>query len=332
MAKFSILLPFIPRRSRQAIPFAELVSHTHAVRLWQGQALAVEPHQTFVHLAAAGIRVPVGLGVTLMPLRHPMEAALQARSVAQATGAPMVAGYGPGGKVFQTNVMGAPYRSQLTAVREYLTLVRGLLDGKTMEFQGEYFSYFGQLPPCPAPLVEVGLGVLRPGAARVAGEVADVAITWLTPASYIRDVIRPALTEGAQAAGRPVPRIAAIVPVALAHQDRDLTEVVLASNQAHLNAPHYRDMLRRAGIDLPGDDLGAMAKAAVAGGAFIFASPDEVADRMQEFLAAGVDEIVLNVTGVRSAISVAAAQQELERLLQLTESLAGPPPRFGRTT
>jgi alkanesulfonate monooxygenase SsuD/methylene tetrahydromethanopterin reductase-like flavin-dependent oxidoreductase (luciferase family) len=331
MAKFSILIPFMPRRPRQAAPFAELVSRTHATRLWQGQALLAEPHQTFVHLAATGVRVPAGIGVSLMPLRHPYEAALQARSVAQATGAPMVAGFGPGGKSFQTNVLGAPYRSQLTAVREYLTLVRSFLDGKLVEFRGEYFNCNAQLPLCPAPPVEVGLGVLRPGAARVAGEVADAAITWLTPASYIRDVIRPALEEGAQAAGRAVPRIVAIVPVAFASDDRDLADLVIASSGAHLNAPHYRDMLRRAGVDLPSGDPRTTAKATAAGGAFLYGAPDEVLERVCEFLEVGVDEVVLNVTGVRNLISSAAAEQELEQLLQITEPLVSSG-RSGRTT
>ncbi|MBB6551248.1 hypothetical protein HD593_006043 [Nonomuraea rubra] len=35
--------------------------------------------------------------------------------------------------------------------------------------------------------------MLRPGMARAAGTRADAAITWLTPPSYVRDVLAPAL-------------------------------------------------------------------------------------------------------------------------------------------
>ena len=185
-----------------------------------------------------------------MPFRHPLEAALQARSLAVTTGHPVVAGFGPGAAVLQKSVLGAPYASPLTAVREYLTIVGGLLAGQAVEHQGEYFSCRINMGWQPGPPVELGLGVLRPAMARLAGELADVAITWLTPAGYLRDVIVPALREGARAAGRPVPRLAAIVPVALSAPDRDPADLVLAANSGHLSMPHYQDMLRRSGIEV----------------------------------------------------------------------------------
>lgn len=95
MTAYSVLIPFLPRLPEQVLPYAALVHWTHAQRLWQGQSLMVEPHHGFVHAAGAGFRVPTGLGVTLMPLRHPYEAALQARSLALATGQPVVATSGP---------------------------------------------------------------------------------------------------------------------------------------------------------------------------------------------------------------------------------------------
>ncbi|WP_327681793.1 LLM class flavin-dependent oxidoreductase [Streptomyces sp. NBC_00467] len=315
MSTISVLMPFMPTRSEQALPLAALVQHSAAYRLWQGQALIVEPHQTFSHLAASGFRVPVGTGVTLMPFRHPYEAALQARSLALATGHPMVAGYGPGAAVLQRSVLGAPYASPLTAVREYLTIVGGLLAGRQVEHDGEYFACHVELVPEPAPPVEVGLGVLRPRMARVAGEVADVAITWMTPPRYLRDVIVPALREGAQAAGRPVPRLVAMVPLALGAPDRDPVELLLAGNAGHLKLPHYQDMLRRSGIDVDPNDLAGSAKAVIAGRAFVSGDADEILAVLDEYRAAGVDEIVLNVTGLCRRYGLPTALGELETLL-----------------
>ncbi|MFD7414018.1 LLM class flavin-dependent oxidoreductase [Kitasatospora purpeofusca] len=315
MVTFSILLPFTPARPEQVLPFAALVQWSSAHRLWQGQSVHVEPHQAFAYAAASGFRIPVGTGVTLMPFRHPYEAALQARSLAVATGHPVVAGYGPGAAVLQSSLLGAPYASPLTAAREYLTAVRGLLDDTAPDLAGEYVHLRNDLPPMPTPQVEVGLGVLRPAMARLAGEVADVAITWLTPASYLRDVVVPALREGAARAARPSPRLVAMVPLALAGPGRDPADLALAGNAGHLRLPHYTDMLRRAGLEVDADDTVAGARALVRGRAFLSGDAAELAAALDEYRAAGVDEIVLNVTGLCQRYGVAAALAELETIL-----------------
>ncbi|MEV7545219.1 LLM class flavin-dependent oxidoreductase [Streptomyces sp. NPDC089915] len=315
MTAHSVLIPFLPRRPEQILPYAGLVHWTHAERLWQGQSLMVEPHHGFVHAAGSGFRVPTGLGVTLMPLRHPYEAALQARSLALATGHPVVAGFGPGAPSLQKALLGAPYRSPLTAAREYLTAVRGLLAGEHVRLQGEYVTVDAQLAPFPSAPVELGLGVLRPAMARLAGEVADVAITWLTPASYLRDTVLPALREGAAKAGRPVPRLTAIVPLALTRADRTPGEIAWASNSAHLRLPHYTDMLRKSGIGITGTDPEADARLAVEGGAFLSGDAEGLVARLREYEEAGVDEIVLNVTGVANLYGPQAATEELRAIL-----------------
>jgi alkanesulfonate monooxygenase SsuD/methylene tetrahydromethanopterin reductase-like flavin-dependent oxidoreductase (luciferase family) len=237
-----------------------------------------------------------------MPLRHPLEAAIQARSVAVVTNQPVVTGFGPGAVALQDSLLGRRYGSQLTAVREFATLVRAFLDGEPVAQDGDYFSFHGDLTPTPAPRVDLGLGVLRPAMARVAGEVADVAITWLTPASYLRNQIVPAL----RAADRR-PRLVATVPLALRQPDRDPAQL---ADTVHLRVPHYVDMLRKAGVDTSD-----VARAAVDAGAFVYGDPDEIAKQLTEFAEAGVDEIVLSVTGVCLRHGPKAALAELEAIL-----------------
>jgi alkanesulfonate monooxygenase SsuD/methylene tetrahydromethanopterin reductase-like flavin-dependent oxidoreductase (luciferase family) len=321
MTEYSVLMPFLPRRPEQLLPYAALVEWTGAHRLWQGQAMLVEPFQGFASAAGAGFRVPTGLGVTLMPLRHPYEAAHQVRSLALATGESVVAGFGPGGRSFQISLMGSAYRSPLTAAREYLTVVRGLLAGERVSFQGEYFSCRAAMTPAVAPRIDLGLGVLRPGMARLAGEVADAAITWLTPASYLEGTVLPALREGAAGADRAVPRLTAIVPVALARPDRAPSDMVIASNAAHMRAPHYIDMLKKAGIDISGLELPDAAGRLIDGGAFVHGDLDHVVERLAEYRKAGVEEIILNLTGVFNVHGPKAALDDLKTILA---AVAGP--------
>ncbi len=316
MTEYSVLVPYVPRRPEQVLQYAGMVQWSRAKRLWQGQSMLVESHQQFAFAAGVGFRVPMGVGVTLMPLRHPYEAATQARSVAMSTGQPFVAGFGPGATQFQQNLLGRPYRSQLGAVREYVSIVRQLLDGKTVSTTGEYFSCEGRLAPFPAPRVDVGLGVLRPGMARLAGEVADVVITWLTPAAYLRDTVLPAIRAGAEAAGRQMPRLTAMVPLALQRTDRQPAELALASNGTHIRLPHYIDMLGRSGIVIRGEDQMADAKALVAGSAFLSGDRDELVKQLREYEDVGVDEIVLNMAGVCNLLGPQEALNDFKTILE----------------
>lgn len=316
MTSYSIMMPFMPTQHEQSLSLAGLVRFGAAERLWHGQSLLADSYHTFNYLAGSGFRMPVGFGVSLMPLRHPFEAAVQAQSLAIATGHSVVAGYGPGAAVFQRSVLGEQYARPLTATREYVSIVRGLLDGNTVEYSGEYYSCRLDLPKLDRPRVDIGLGVLRPRMAQLAGEVADVAICWLAPATYIRDVVVPNLDEGAARVERPRPRVVAVVPTALAADGRDPADLVLAGNGGHLRLPHYQDMLRRSGIDIDTEDQREIAERVLRGRAFVSADAGDMADALGEYAAAGADEIVLNATGICQTEGLSATLRDLEGILE----------------
>ncbi|MFF9077682.1 LLM class flavin-dependent oxidoreductase [Streptomyces sp. NPDC014872] len=310
----SVLVPFAPSRAEQVVPFAAFAQWRGAAGLWQGQGLLTEQHQVFAHMCGLGMRLPLGLGVSLMPLRHPVHAALEARSLAAASGHPVTAAFGPGAPAFQKAVLGAAYPSPLTAAREYLGVIRSLLTSGEADLHGTYFSYQGVLPRLPAPPVLLGLGVLRPGMARLAGEVADVAVTWLTPPDYLRDVLLPAVREGAEEAGRPMPRIVSIVPTALDRPGRDTAALLAEGSELHLEASHYQDMLARAGVPVRPDRPQDTVRGALDAGALVNGDAERIAGRVAAYHDAGVDEVVLNCTGVAMRWGPRAVLRDLEEL------------------
>lgn len=316
-ASRSVLVPFGPVRPQQLLPFAALAQWSGSAALWQGQAAGTDPFQNFTYAATLGFPTPVGTAVSLMPFAHPFDAAMRTATMVAATGNPASVCFGPGSASLQRGLLGAAYRSPLGASREYLTIVRTLLETGEVSVQGDFYSCRMTMPHLPRPSVELGLGVLRERMAELAGEVADVAVTWLTPASYLRDVVRPALARGAARAGRPEPRLVAMVPVALATDGRDPLEVTLASSSGHMSLPHYRSMLEAAGIrvDIEADPL-ASAQAMIDGGAFLAGSRDDVEAGLAEYASAGVDEVVLNLSGVASLEGDRAALGDLEKLLE----------------
>ncbi|WP_202550247.1 LLM class flavin-dependent oxidoreductase [Streptomyces sp. SID8352] len=313
--KYSLLLPIGATRPEQAVPFANLVQWTAAERLWLGQGMVLESQHLVSWLSGLGIRVPIGFGVSLMPFRSPYHAAVEARSVALTTGFPVVAGFGPGAVALQRGLLGRPYTSQIGAAKEYVRIVRELLAGRTAEAERGHFTVSATLVPALAPPVSVGLGVLRERMAVAAGEVADAAVTWMAGARYLADTLVPAM-RGADRRGPGAPlRVSAIVPFALAAPGRDPVALASAACGAHMRLPHYRDTLRRAGVVVRGE-AGEDARALVDAGVFLYGSADEIHGALGEFAAAGVDEVVLNATGVALAHGPRAAADDLLEMLR----------------
>ena len=321
----SAFFPIMPVRADTIEKFAELVCGTRLARLWMGQSLTFDTYHLYAYLAGRGLRVPTGTAVSVMALRHPYEAAVQARSISLLTGQPMTVGFGMGSPEIVDSLRGSPYASPLGATREYLSMVRTLVNGEFVESSGTYHSLKGALPPLPSghPPISVAAGVLRPGMARVVGEVADAAITWLTPMDYVRDVLVPALREGAAERNRAAPRVVSMVHFAVERDGQDPRDVVLAANREHLKTGHYTAMLRRAGLKADPSDPEGGAAALVEAGVFLTGSAKEIAVRIGEYLSSGVDEVVLSPGGVLLSKGVREALTDLREVVAELETLDG---------
>lgn len=317
MHSVSVMYPVHVASLGDCIPFAQLIQRRGKGRFWLGQSLRIETHHVFAALAASGIRVPCGSDVTLTSLRHPYHQAVEARSVAIATGHPYVCGMGPGAAVFQAVVWHGPYHRPATETEAYASTVRALLDGEAPLAHGESFVANGaRLTSAPgAPHVEIALGVLREAMARAAGRAADCAVTWLAPLTYVTDTLMPTSAKAAQAAGRAEPRYATVLHCAVDRPGRDPVKLALASVSAHLAQPHYTAMLKSAGLPCDPAAPAAGARALVEGQVFAHGTPEQIASRIAEYHAAGVDEVVLNVAGVFSTRGRGAAMHDLTEIL-----------------
>ncbi|MGC4808914.1 LLM class flavin-dependent oxidoreductase [Micromonospora sp. DT228] len=315
MSTVSVLFPQQPTDVKELLPFGRLVQQSSARRLWMGQSLRIESHPAFAYLAGTGCQIPVGLSVGLMALRHPFDAALQARSLAALMDNPVTIGYGAADPNFVRGLYGAPYEAPAAAVEEYVTVARGLLTGEQIVHQGRLFTVDQFLPPMSHPPVEIGAGVLRPAMARAAGRSADAAITWLTPTGYLRDTLNPMIATAAATAGRAAPRVVTVVHVAVDRPGR--SPMLLAQHGCgnHLRAPHYTDMLRKAGLDVHASDPIAGARELVEENVYVYGSVSEVGAAIRAHFDAGVDEVILNSTAVSNLHGTDAALADLSDIL-----------------
>ena len=207
-------------------------------------------------LAVAGSQVPgIELGTAVVPTypRHPAVLAQQALTVATAVGGRLTLGIGLSHKIVIEDMYGYSFDRPARHMREYLEVLLPLLDGKQVSFQGETLSAgIGLSTPSPGR-VPVLLAAMAPQMLRLAGQRTDGTVLWMTGPATVRDYIVPAITEAAQAAGRPSPRVVCILPVCVTGDTdgaRDAANRVLS---IYGQLPSYRAMLDREGAEEPGD-------------------------------------------------------------------------------
>jgi alkanesulfonate monooxygenase SsuD/methylene tetrahydromethanopterin reductase-like flavin-dependent oxidoreductase (luciferase family) len=211
----------LPVRERVglAIQSADVVSVISRIReaeqvgiqqVWMTQSLGMLDTLT-LFAAAATQTTRIRLGTSIVPVypRHPLVMALQAATINDLAPGRLRLGVGTSHRHVIENVYGLSMPSPLAYLREYVEVV---WEGR-VDYQGRFFKVATLIPrPAQIPLLISALGEK---AFRLAGEIADGAISWVCPVPYLLDTGLPALQAGAQAQHRPVPPLVAHIPVAM---------------------------------------------------------------------------------------------------------------------
>lgn len=173
---------------------------------WTAETVGPEAFATLAAVAATSPSLDLGTGVLALQLRTPMLAAMSAATLQSLVpDRAVLLGVGISSPVVTERWHGAPYGDRpLARVREYLTLVRELLTGEAVTFDGEFTS-------CRRARLGVRLGEQRPrlvlgalneGMLRLAGELADGVLLNYLPATAVPWCVER-VRAGEAAAGRP---------------------------------------------------------------------------------------------------------------------------------
>ncbi|MGH7290338.1 MAG: LLM class flavin-dependent oxidoreductase, partial [Myxococcota bacterium] len=120
----------------------------------------------------------------------------------QLAGGRFILGLGASSHAIVGNWHGTPFRKPLARVRETVTAVRGMLEGKKVALDGETLRTHGfrlMVPP-PGP-VPIYVGALRPAMLELAGEIGDGVAVNLLPVPAVAPT-RAHVAAGAQRAGK----------------------------------------------------------------------------------------------------------------------------------
>jgi 5,10-methylenetetrahydromethanopterin reductase len=190
-------------------PVAELVDlAVSAERLgyddfWLADERFFREVYTILGLAAARTsRIRLGPGVTDPYSRHPALTAMAIATLDEVSGGRAILGLGAG--VSGLRELGVDASRSAVAIREAVTLVRGLLAGQTVTLKGEQVSFDDGRLDVRAPRADVPIYVAsqREAGCRVAGRVADGAIMQGCVAEPLVRFFKGRVAEGARRAGR----------------------------------------------------------------------------------------------------------------------------------
>lgn len=270
------------------------------------------PDAVSLFAAAAAQTSKIGLGTAIVPTypRHPIMLASQALVLAALAPGRFRLGIGPSHRPTIEGMFGIPMQRPLDHLREYLTVLRELLWEGSSEFQGEFFQVKTRLPDgVEPPRTPLPISALRAGAFRLAGEISDGALSWVCPVPYLVNTAKPAMVAGAEAAGRPTPPLIGHVPVAVGTDRAAIRAAARPQLANYARLPFYQGMFADAGFPIPSDNVmpDALIDELVVSG-----TPDEIAARLQQIQAAGVDELLIMRITVEDG---AAEEQTLIQLL-----------------
>jgi len=221
-------------------------------------------------------RLRVATGVVVAFARSPMLLAQDAWSLAQLSGGRFELGLGPQVRGNVEGRFGMPWSAPAARMRDYVGAVRAVFEcwteGTELHYESESYTLTRMQPffrpdPLAAGAPPVLLGAIGPLMTGVAGEVADSLLTHPTnsTASFVRDVVRPALAEGARFAGRAAGAVRVIAGPMVATGATD-TEVAAEREAARqvlaftFSTPAYRATLDHHGWGEVSDRLRAGAR------------------------------------------------------------------------
>jgi F420-dependent oxidoreductase-like protein len=191
----------------------ELVKEAEAAGyeiVWAAEAYGSDAATVLAWLAAQTERIRIGSAIFQMPARSPAMTAMTAATLDQLSNGRMTIGIGSSGPQVAEGWHGQRFARQLGRTREYVEILRKVLAGERLVYEGE--TYTLPLPDGPGKALKLTIGTVQeripiylaaigPKNMQLAGEVADGWLPMFFSPEHV-DESRDLLGEGAARAGR----------------------------------------------------------------------------------------------------------------------------------
>jgi probable F420-dependent oxidoreductase len=251
-----------------------------ADHIWYPAAI-LDPLLQLAQAAVVSRRLLLGIGVYLLPLRHPVPVAKQVATLDHLTEGRLIFGVGLGGEFAKEyEACGVPVSERGARLSEAIPLLRSLWSGEKVSYQGRHYASFSELQLQPPPRQPSGPPIWVGGRADAAlartGRLADGWISYVVTPDAFRTGLGK-IADAADKAGRRLSRFG--TGHLLFTRLDDSYEQALEAAVITLSQRYGTDMRRAA------ERYAALGRA------------DQVADRIHAFHAAGVRHLSIDLLG-----------------------------------
>lgn len=196
----------------------------------------------------------VGTAVTPIQPRHPTALAQETLTAQAMARGRFTLGVGLSHQVVIEDMLGLSYARPAQTMREYLKVLRPLLNGQESHYEGELYQVnFGLSVNDAIKPVPVIIAALGPMMLQVAGAFSDGTCLWMTGPKTIASHVVPRLNEAAELVGNPSRRVVAGFPVLLTNDEKKGRAVIASQLARYGQLPSYRAMLDRESLSGPSD-------------------------------------------------------------------------------
>ena len=221
--------------------------------LWISHSTAVDPIVALAGIADAASKLRE-VGTSVVPLygRHPIAVAQLARTAQSAFGGRFTLGIGAASKDAVRSSMGLDWSRPLTYTREFIEALQPLLAGGQAALDGTELTAHGQLN-ITAEDTPILLAALGPKMLELAGRTVQGTTVGQCGPHTIATYIAPALRAAAEAAGRPEPRIMALIRLCVTDDHAGAFAVATETSRWYRTVPSYAAVQDREGLDDPAE-------------------------------------------------------------------------------
>lgn len=243
--------------------------------LWSFEAA----HNPFLPLTVAGLaaqKINVGTNIAVAFPRSPFVTAQVAWDVQKATGGRFILGLGTQVRMHNERRFSVASDSPAPRVKDMINCIRAIWNtfqnDAPADYQGRFYQFRLMSPffnpgPIDHPDIPIFLAGVRPIMCKAAGEVADgLHAHPFHSVKYLKEVVRPAVDEGAKTRGKTVNDLEISAPVfaVLGETDGERTKMELEiRNQIafYASTPNYRPVMALHGWEETAEKLSKMARA-----------------------------------------------------------------------